>query len=238
MLASLRSSFTSLLARRRAQAEFSLPPYRREFDELITMTQISLQNTYSNIAGKLINSSDMKNVAFEIDINNTNETIISIRHIKDGTIFFSKSYVSPTHAKSALTQDLSDLQKLRERQNQSISRLLINERKINLVIVGISSAFVLISEGFIEGFAKMITSWSTLLVVVFAALVFLDNLLLRFRARQGMFGNTEHEAREIIAFILRNADNLDDGDSERRIFDLEQSEESIIMEGYGVGAHP
>jgi hypothetical protein len=230
MLASLRSTFTSLLARGRKKRA------KEEFHALVDTTQTSLENIYLDVAGMRVSASDLKNINFtfnETPTDSTGETTIFIRSM-NGKITYRKNYTSLIHAQ----QDLVALHELRQTQRQSISALLINERTSKLVVVSIVLAVALISEGVVDGFAMMIKSWSTLLVIGFGVLVFVDNLLLRFRARRGMFGNTEYEAREIIAFILRNADSLDDGDSPRRIFDPEQSEESLIMEGYGVGAHP
>ena len=53
---------------------------------------------------------------------------------------------------------LEDLHELRQTQRQSIGRMLVNERRLNLAIVGIVSIFALIIEGFVKGFATMTTS--------------------------------------------------------------------------------
>jgi hypothetical protein len=226
MLASLRSSFTSLFARARKTR------VQEEFHALVDTTN----TTFSN---RLFNSFTDPETAEYLGVLNAGDYMIE----KITTTSTGKTTITILTKKGRIISSIDTkitqvaLQELRQTRRQSISALMINERKSKLVIVSIVSAIALIGEGVVDGFSTIITSWSTLLVIGFAALVFLDNLLLRFRAQRGIFGNTEHEAREIIAFILRNADSLDDGDGTRRIFDPEQSEESLIMEGYGVGAH-
>lgn len=89
-------------------------------------------------------------------------------------------------------------QEIRKKQRQSIAGLFVNKHNSWLVVVSGVSVCALAVEGFIQGFTTMTTSWSTLLVISFVAVVALDNLLLRYRASRGLFGNTEFDAREII----------------------------------------
>lgn len=65
-----------------------------------------------------------------------------------------------------------------------------------------------------------------------AILVLTNQLVFDYRIRKGLYGRNQWEARQIISFILQNADNIDftDGGSLKRIItveDLEEIRESI-----------
>jgi hypothetical protein len=56
-----------------------------------------------------------------------------------------------------------------------------------------------------------------LIVVIFAAAK-ANYWLVKFRFERGYFGN-EQEARDLVAFILKNSDEFDAGDGDYRVFD-------------------
>jgi hypothetical protein len=124
----------------------------------------------------------------------------------------------------------------KKKQRLAIATLFLYEHNSRVVFAAGISAAAFAVECFAQGLAVAATSWSTMLVASFAAVVALDNLLVRVRIKRRLFGGTEYEAREIVAFILRNSGDLGDGGGSRRIFDPIESEESLISEGYEVGS--
>jgi hypothetical protein len=64
--------------------------------------------------------------------------------------------------------------------------------------------------------------WTATLLIGVAACPLLDFWLTKFRFEHGYYGNNEREARELIAFILKNSDKFDPGDGNLRIFEPEQ----------------
>jgi alanyl-tRNA synthetase len=112
----------------------------------------------------------------------------------------AKQVYSFTQAYNKLYEDLSKVDsdniaqikgRLRKQQRQSITNLLINEHNRRLILVsGVSAAAVTV-QGMAQGFETILSSWSALLAMGFAGIVAIDNLLIQFRSRLEMFGNTE-----------------------------------------------
>lgn len=84
------------------------------------------------------------------------------------------------------------------------------------------ASLTIMAAGALIGYAfGTLSVWTLTLLLGIAACPVLDFWLAKFRFEQGFYGNNEREARELVAFILKNSDKFDAGDGNLRIFEPE-----------------
>ena len=84
-----------------------------------------------------------------------------------------------------------------------------------------SGIIVVVAAVVVNYMVGKLSIWTDGLLLAIAICPLLDFWLATFRFKHGYYGNNEREAREVIAFILRNSDKLDPGDGNFRIFQSE-----------------
>jgi hypothetical protein len=108
----------------------------------------------------------------------------------------------------------------------SVTSLFLKDRLRSDIITYMILAAILFA-GIIENRFSSSDRAFDIFVLSYGFLILLDGMLLAYRVRRGFYGNNEGEAREIITYILRNSDKLDDGDGTRRIFDSAEPEATL-----------
>lgn len=109
----------------------------------------------------------------------------------------------------------------------SVTSLFIRDRFRRNVITYVLLGSALAAGASEHGFSLSELSFD-ILVLTYALILLIDELLLAYRVRRGFYANNEYEARELIAYILQNSDKLDDDDGHRRIFDPAESETTLV----------
>jgi hypothetical protein len=116
----------------------------------------------------------------------------------------------------------------------SVTSLFIKDRLRDSVLSYTVLAIILIVGLFGDTFSVSGLAFDVF-VLAYALIILLDGMFLAYRVRRGFYGNNESEARELIAYILRNSDKLDDGDGSRRIFDPAEPETTLAAKVIPLG---
>ena len=126
------------------------------------------------------------------------------------------------------------------KKSQSIVSIMIDSRAKGVQKAFIFLAITLLGQLVFTYFTKSeISSWFILFLLFLACALYLNQTILEYRVKKGLYGANDYEAREIVEFIFANAEHVDfsSGDGAKRIFPEPEKEtqEKIIPEG-GVSA--
>jgi hypothetical protein len=119
---------------------------------------------------------------------------------------------------------LSPLTKSEERSTRRATKSVTAEMLTAKQLHGLYATFILAAVAVISlcasafGATQGIFIWSLVIAVGYLGAILVDSFLIAYRARHGFFGNTEAEAREIVSYIIDNAEHFGGGGS-RTIFD-------------------
>lgn len=108
----------------------------------------------------------------------------------------------------------------------SLTSLFVQDRFRNNLLAYVVLAALFTFELFEDGLNYYNLAFYSL-IFAYGLILFLDGYLLVYRVKRGFYGNNELEARELIAYILRNSDKFDDGEGHRRIFDPAEPESTL-----------
>lgn len=82
--------------------------------------------------------------------------------------------------------------------------------------------------------SSRIAIWAVPILIAAAAALDLGNVAFRYRLKQGLFGTTEYEARQIILFALSNAKDLDlSGGLGAATIELDEPTQTILESEWG-----
>jgi hypothetical protein len=115
----------------------------------------------------------------------------------------------------------------------SVTALLARQKSRGLTVSAMSAVIIFFMGWFEYGVTSALGNWAMVLSLCFLLCVLVDNVLLYYRIANGYFGNTELEAREIVAYILRNSESFNDDGGGFRIFDPAQTEKQVAEDLYG-----
>jgi hypothetical protein len=121
----------------------------------------------------------------------------------------------------------------RTKTRLSVTALFARQRSQGLTISVALVFCVFFLEWLEYGVAAAVSSWAFIAALCFLCCVLFDNVLLYYRIAKGYFGNTEIEAREIVAYILENSDSFGSDGGGFRIFDPAESETQVAEGLYG-----
>ncbi len=114
--------------------------------------------------------------------------------------------------------------------------MMVDDREKNSRIAYILLSITLLGQFALAYLSKSeLSIWLTTLILFLAGAIYINQTIFEYRARKGLYGNTDYEAREILGFIFENAEYIDfgDGNGAKRISPEPEREtqENIIPEG-------
>ena len=114
-----------------------------------------------------------------------------------------------------------------------VNRVLIRDSTLAWFLIAVSACYWVASI-FLHWLQTALLLFPVLVIVLLIA----RSVLLQYRIKNGLFGTSEHEAREIIGFILNNSNTIDftDGDGKLRKALLPEVEAEGITAGVRGGA--
>jgi hypothetical protein len=161
-----------------------------------------------------------------------------------GTLTISLGYVAMTLSILELIKAVTKLSKEEldnitatiSKKSQSIVEMMVDNRAKNAQKAYTVFAITLLGQFAFAYFSKIATNfWFTLLVLILASATYLNQTILVYRIKKGLYGANDYEARELIEFIFQNVDYIDfnDGNSRKKIMPEpeEEMKENIIPEG-------
>lgn len=137
---------------------------------------------------------------------------------------------------SAVKEYLDEIAKQESQKSQSIVEIMIDNKGNKVQKAYILLAITLLAQlGFAYFTKSEVNNWFMFLTLFLAGVIYLNQVILEYRIKKGLYGTNDYEAREIIEFIFTNAEYIDlsGGGGAKRIFPEPEKEtkENIVPEG-------